>query len=129
VSRVASESDSKVIGKKRSTDAASGIVTFHQWLIHSYSQIWCVGCVCTPSEKYRKFLVTDFCNDLCLSSNLSRWVRVRVWLDSPAFVNTIFVYCIVVRPPRQVTWNRWKRNTIVGLPNSGNEGIEERILN
>jgi len=43
--------------------------------------------------------------------------------------NTIFVYCIVVRTLRQVTWNRWKRNTIVGLPNSGNEGIEERILN
>ena len=26
--------------------------------------------------------------------------------------NTIFVYCIVVRPLRQVTWNRWTRNTI-----------------
>ena len=43
--------------------------------------------------------------------------------------NTIFVYCIVVRPLRQVTWNTRTRNTIVGLPNNGNEGIEERILN
>ena len=77
-------------------------------------------------------------NKLCIVYNLQHTFKYVNILNketensgagSKIQYNTIFVYCIVVRPLRQVTWNTWTRNTIVGLPNNGNEGIEERILN